>query len=249
MLNDAFNIEKVVAHKLLSMENEKKISPDMARLYVAIKAKRPEINYKADLARLINESEQTVNNWEARGIPGKKLLLICNDFDLDAAWIATGEGEVSPGNKQKVEAQEVDDDSEYVGIKRVDLKISAGVSGFSIEFQNGDRSPIFFRKDWLERKGYIPAKLFALPVVGRSMEDKLFEDDMVVINSADQTPVDGEVFAINFEGEVVIKRLMRSMGKWWITSDNPHKAKYPNKVLDEHSFIIGRIIYKQSERI
>lgn len=249
MLNAPFNNKKRAEHKLHNMENDKKISPDMARLYVAVKAVRPEVNYKADLARLVNESEQTINNWEARGVPGKKLLLISNNLGLDAAWISTGEGDISPSNKQRIEAQEVDDDSEYVGIMRVDLKISAGVSGFSIEFHNGEKSPIFFRKDWLERKNYVPAKLFALPVSGRSMEDKLFEDDMVVINSADQKPIDGEVFAINFEGEVVIKRLMRSMGKWWITSDNPNKAKYPNKVLDEHSFLIGRIIYKQSERI
>jgi phage repressor protein C with HTH and peptisase S24 domain len=144
---------------------------------------------------------------------------------------------------------EVNDDSEYVSIKRVDLKISAGISGYGVEYLNGERSPIFFRRDWLERHKYNPDKLYAIVVTGESMETSLYQDDLVVINGSDTKQVDGEVYAINYEGEVVIKRLQREAGEWYLSSDNPDKRRFPNKICHENCFIIGRIIYKQSERI
>lgn len=146
-------------------------------------------------------------------------------------------------------SQAIDSDIDHIAIKRVDLKISAGISGFGVEYLNGERSPIFFRRDWIEKKGFNPDKLHAIAVSGESMEPSLYDGDLVVINTDEQKPVDGEVFAANYEGEVVIKRLIREAGQWFLSSDNPDKRRYPNKLCHEHCFIIGRIIYKQSERI
>jgi phage repressor protein C with HTH and peptisase S24 domain len=82
------------------------------------------------------------------------------------------------------------------------------------------------------------------------MEPSLHEGDTVVINTADTTPKDGEVFALNYEGESVIKRLVRDAGDWWLASDNADKRAYPNKRwVDGLSFIVGRVVHKQSERI
>ena len=142
-----------------------------------------------------------------------------------------------------------DGDSDFVGIRKVDFKISAGVSGYAIEYLDGDKAPIFFRRDWLDRKGYSPNRLTAIPVKGESMETSLFEGDLVVINLDDTKPLDGEVFACNYEGELVIKRMIREAGVWYLASDNTDKRRFPNKVCHDDCFIIGRIIYKQSERI
>jgi phage repressor protein C with HTH and peptisase S24 domain len=82
------------------------------------------------------------------------------------------------------------------------------------------------------------------------METNLHEGDMVVVNTADTEPKDGEVFAVNYEGEPVIKRLARDRGTWWLASDNQDKGRYPNKECVEGScIIVGRVIHKQSERI
>jgi len=143
----------------------------------------------------------------------------------------------------------IDSDTDFVGISRVDLKISAGVSGYAVEYLNGERDPIFFRRAWMLKHGYLPEKLFALEVHGESMIPSLWEGDIVVANAADTKPIDTEVYAVNYEGELVIKRLVREAGNWYLSSDNSDKRKYPNKLCHEHCFIIGRIIYKQSERI
>ena len=60
---------------------------------------------------------------------------------------------------------------------------------------------------------------------------------------------DGDVYAVNFEGELVIKRLVRDEGQWWLCSDNPDQRRYPKKRCDERVGLLGRIVHKQSERI
>lgn len=138
---------------------------------------------------------------------------------------------------------------DWLTVPRVKFKLSAGVSGYAVEAEEGNGKPVFFRKDWFDLNGYRPDKLFAVRVSGSSMEPSLWDDDLVVINTIDVTPKDGEAFAINFEGELVIKRMRRDSGEWWATSDNADQRRFSPKRCTEDVSIIGKVIYKQSERI
>lgn len=141
------------------------------------------------------------------------------------------------------------DEAGFVPVRRGTLRLSAGVSGWAIEFENHDAPPIFFRRDWIAKHNFAPEKLLALKVQGSSMETGLYDGDTVVVNLADSAPVDGEVFALNFEGECVIKRLKRDAGEWWLTSDNPDKRRFPDKRASDGVQLLGRVVFKQSERI
>ncbi|HRF12194.1 MAG TPA: LexA family transcriptional regulator [Candidatus Accumulibacter phosphatis] len=138
---------------------------------------------------------------------------------------------------------------DLVAVPRVKFKLSAGVSGFAVEPENGNGKPVFFRKDWFKSKGYKPAKLFSVRVSGASMEPALWDGDLVVINTDDTAPTDGEAFAMNYEGELVIKRLRRDAGEWWAASDNADQRRFAPKRCTEDVKVIGRVVYKQSERI
>lgn len=138
---------------------------------------------------------------------------------------------------------------ELVPISTVELSASAGVSGFQVEGITETSAPIFFRRAWVQSKGWNPAKLLAVHVAGASMEPALYDGDLIVINTAQTEPSDGCVFAVNYEGEVVVKRLKRDQGEWWIASDNPNKQRFPDKKLDEHAYTIGKVVYRQSEVI
>lgn len=81
------------------------------------------------------------------------------------------------------------------------------------------------------------------------MEPSLWDGDLVVINTADDNPQDGDAFALNYEGELVIKRLRRDAGEWWAASDNADQRRFAPKRCTEDVKIIGRVVYKQSERI
>jgi phage repressor protein C with HTH and peptisase S24 domain len=142
-----------------------------------------------------------------------------------------------------------DEESDFIGIKRVEFMLSAGIKGFEIATLDGDLAPVFFRKDLLNKKGWDPARLHAIEVRGESMETGLYEGDIVVVNTADTSPVDGEVYAANYEGELVIKRFIREAGQWWLTSDNQDKRRYPKKLADDTCFIVGHVVHKQSEKI
>ena len=71
----------------------------------------------------------------------------------------------------------------------------------------------------------------------------------MIVNTAQTQPKDGVVFAVNYEGEMVIKRLIRDDGQWWLSSDNPDQRRYPRKVCHEGVKLIGEVVHKQSERI
>lgn len=143
----------------------------------------------------------------------------------------------------------IEPSNDFIAVSRVLFKLSAGVTGYQVEPLEGNGPPIFFRRDWVEQRGYRADKLLAVKITGASMEPGLYDGDLVVINTVDVQPMDGEPFAANYEGELVIKRLKRDSGEWWLTSDNADKRRYPDKHCDENSSLIGRVIYKQSERI
>ncbi len=132
----------------------------------------------------------------------------------------------------------------------VKLRLQAGVTGFQTEPDRRDGGTLGMRRNWIERNRYDPAKLIAIQVQGSSMEPSLYEDDIVVINVADTKLVDGSVYAFNYEGEAVVKRLSRDAGMWWLTSDNPDQRKYHRKsVQGDECIVIGRVVRKESDRI
>ena len=141
------------------------------------------------------------------------------------------------------------DNPDWPSVRRVRFKLSAGASGFAVDYPDDDDAPIVFRREWFESRGFDPAKLLAVRVLNGSMEPGIYDGDTVVINTADTTPKDGAVFAANYEGELVVKRLVRDAGQWWLASDHPDQRRYPRKVCDERVFLLGRIVHKQSEHI
>lgn len=145
---------------------------------------------------------------------------------------------------------QLDNNPELPAVRRVAFKLCAGASGFGVEYvDENDDEPIVFRRHWFESRGLKPEKLFAVRVSNGSMQPGLWDGDTVVVNTADTNPKDGAVFAVNYEGEMVVKRLVRDEGRWWLKSDNPDQGRYPRKACDENVMLIGIIVHKQSERI
>lgn len=142
------------------------------------------------------------------------------------------------------------DDDAFVPIPMVKLRLSAGITGYQAEPEQRDGGTLGMRRNWLERNQYSPSHLIAIYVKGESMEPALYAGDIVVINTLDAKPVDGAVYAFNYEGEAVVKRLARDAGQWWLTSDNPDQRKYHRKLCQGgECIVIGRVVRKESDRI
>lgn len=154
-----------------------------------------------------------------------------------------------PGTARRVRVAE-DNDPEFLPIPMVKLRLQAGVTGYQTDPDRRGGGTIGMRRTWIERSGLDPARLIAIQVRGESMEPALYEDDIVVINITDKKLIDGEVYAVNYEGESVVKRLSRDAGEWWLTSDNPDKRKYHRKICrGDACIVIGRVVRKESDRI
>lgn len=210
---------------------------------------------QADLARACGVKPPSVHGWlsgKAKFLRGENLLKAAETLGVSQQWLATGSGPmVDPANSGESRPVEIDleNNPDYPTIRRVRFKLSAGASGFSVDYRGDLGPPIPFPKAWYERKGLKPGSLFATTVCNGSMEPGLYHDDTVVVNTAQREPKDGCVFAVNYEGELVIKRLVRDDGQWWLSSDNPDQRRYPRKVCHEGVVLLGEIVHKQSERI
>lgn len=269
-LNAMFKRESNIAfnNSLFSAEKIDVMHETMKRLYLAAK-EIADTEGQTAVANLLNASPQKVNNWEARGMSKEGMLVAEERIGVSANWLRTGTGNMRAGRSQvayttgsavpanRVVAMEptpkklhdLSANPDLCEVPRVKFKLSAGVSGYAIETESGNGKPVFFRQDWFLQNGYKPEKLFAVRVSGSSMEPSLWDGDLVVINTADTNPHDGEAFAINYEGELVIKRMRRDAGEWWATSDNSDQRRFAPKRCTEDVVVMGRVIYKQSERV
>lgn len=218
---------------------------------------------QATIVRICGVSRPTVSAWfnnaeKVAAISRAHAEMICSHFGLDVspAWLAEGRGSKTmtaeaaavQGGIAVAAADELNPD--HSSIRVMKLRLKAGVSGFAAEPDEDEAEPIYFRSAWLKHRGFKPYDLVATRVGGHSMEPTLYHDDLVVAHTKDCEPKDGEVFSINYEGEPVIKRLMRDGGEWLLVSDNPDKTRFPTKRwVDGAAIIIGRIVHRQSERI
>lgn len=212
------------------------------------------------VARYCGVTEGAVSNWFSSGrISKDNLVQVATLLGVPVEELITGEpatatvaltapsAYVSASGGPSLVEIPLENNPEYPAIRKVKFKLSAGASGFAVDYDDSDHSPMVFHKDWYKVRGYTPHKLFAVKVLNGSMEPGLSSGDTVVVNTESTDPKDGVVFAVNYEGELVIKRLVRDEGAWWLSSDNPNKSAYPRKRMTDDCFIIGKIVHKQSE--
>lgn len=205
---------------------------------------------QSEIAKAAGVSRAAVSDWVKGNVLTMSSVPAANlekEYGVSATWLATGAGDKFV---RRVLAAEDDFEKNTVKIKKVEIVLRAGIDGYEISQVIEEGNPIYFRRDWLIKRGYKQENLIAVTVHGDSMEPGLFDGDTVVINIAEREPVDGAVFAINYEGEPTIKRLFRDSGSWWLLSDNPDQRRHAKKECSEGvCVIIGRVIHKQSERI
>lgn len=141
-----------------------------------------------------------------------------------------------PGARRVAE----DDEDEVVEIRKVKLKLRAGVSRFETEPLDGDCEPLKVSRSDLD--GLDPKRLIAIPVRGDSMEPLLFDGDTVVIDPADKKLISRELYALNFEGDCCVKQMLHKASAWYLHSINSdHK---PVRAESGQCEVIGRVVYQ-----
>lgn len=232
----------------------------MKRLYEAAAALAG-LKTQAEVARALNQSQQTVNNWEARGISKAGLLKAQSAIGCSATWLETGTppmalaprlagsgappfAPAAPDHPFLDDARRVrvGDEPDTIPIRRVTLKLHAGVTGFETEPDVEDGGVLHMPRAVIDAHKLVPHQLLAIRVHGQSMEPMMFEDDVVVVNTADKQPVSREIYAVNFNGEALVKQLVRRNAEWFLHSINPDFG--PINVRSGECSIVGRVVYQ-----
>ena len=208
---------------------------------------------KVRISEKCGVSPTAITGWLKTGRIDKVNIEIgANITGYSLHWLITGKGDkqASPTNLPEATPTAQPPGDDFVAIHFGSFKLEAGISGFSVDYQDESMKPIFFRDDWLRINNFNAAKLIACHINGDSMEPRLYSGDSVVINTEKNTPIDGKVFAVNYEGEMVIKRLYRDGGNWYLRSDNPDKTRYPDKLCSgDICIMIGLVVHRQSTEI
>lgn len=214
-----------------------------------IKTRRQELGLdQVQLAKRAGISQPTLANLESgKNKRSKFLPEIAQALGMSLAELMQDEPANLPLNYTPV-IEHDPDNKEFAEIRKVKLRLSAGITGFDAIPDIEDGRPITFRKEWLIKKGYAAEKLIAIGVKGESMEPTMSAGDTVVINIADTVPKDGKTYAVNLDGEAVIKRMSRRFGRWFLVSDNPDQARFhPHECTQGNCIVIGRVVMLQRE--
>jgi phage repressor protein C with HTH and peptisase S24 domain len=203
---------------------------------------------QSELARRVGVTRGAVSLWltgQTGSLDGQNLVKVAIALNVSPVWLQTGRGKMKPSAAGTLSFE---GNPEYPTIPRVMIKISEDQASYEMSERDAD-GPVVFARSWYEWRAYKPEKLFAMAVADSGMEPGLYLEDWVVVNTEDTTPQDGHVFLLSLEGDAVIKRLFKSEGRWIAASDNPDKRIHRDRPLGEGSFIIGRVVHKQSEKI
>lgn len=212
-----------------------------------LKEARDEVGMnQTQLAELVGAAQATISKIERGVIKDSALLIrIARVLNRNPEYLESGRGPKERGSAPEIALGT----SDYPTIQRVRMKVAAGVNGYTVEPIKEDTNPVVFSADWFRRHELDPAHLFAMTHAGAGMEPGLYDGDTIVVNTNDRSPADGEVYVINYEGEVTTRRLFRMGQTWTVATDHLDKRRHPDRPMHDGAFIIGHVVHKRSERI
>jgi phage repressor protein C with HTH and peptisase S24 domain len=234
-------------------------------------ARAKELNLKqVDIVKATGASKGTVSNWFAgRDIPSSKYIMrLAKKLDTTPDWILYGQNLLSDKFKLSIEDEvhhasihpdlelgridawdsetPLDEDEVEVPFF-MEVELAAGIGG---EHNLERRGPkLRFSKSTLRRCGVEAEAAACVKISGNSMEPRLFDGDVVGVNTFDTKIVDGKVYAINHDGLLRVKRLYRLPGNGLrinsINSDEHPDERYFDRDLEQIK-VIGRVFWHSS---
>lgn len=133
---------------------------------------------------------------------------------------------------------QIDQSDLYASAPRYDVLAAAG-TGATV----GDediKGHLGFNKSWLREQRLATDRLAVIEVTGDSMEPTLRDQDIVLLDMRMPTLQDGEIYTLNRDNELLVKRLRRQGDSWLMVSDN---IDYPVQPVDETVRVVGRVVW------
>lgn len=135
-----------------------------------------------------------------------------------------------------------DDQDEFVTVRRLAVRFSAGHGSEAVEEE--EESRLSFRREYLRAIGANPQNVVAVYVSGVSMVPTLLDGAIVLIDKNNKIIHNNKIYGIRYDGQLLIKRVLREHGKLIARSDNP--ANNPDIDLEKKKVdfeVLGRAFW------
>jgi phage repressor protein C with HTH and peptisase S24 domain len=182
-------------------------------------------------------------------------------FKKENGWMDTAEGWPSaPAQVSFHVAEQIapygppsPTEDEFTLVPQLDVSASCGSGAFvdHVVVKGG----LAFKKSSLRDFGIPENAARVIYASGGSMEPSIQDGCVVLLNTADNDPREGRVYAIcQPDGSLVLKRLIHDYNpatgqhEWIMRSDNPNKTMHPDKRLppDSRTMIAGRAVWNDN---
>jgi phage repressor protein C with HTH and peptisase S24 domain len=223
----------------------------------------------AEFARRIDSSTQQVNQVigpaPTRNIGDKLARRIETAFGRPEGWLDVQHGleqnDVSKTSQSNAlirrllpedqgnlvtweNPEDLEPDDDRVWIDRYDYRYSAG-NGV-IQWEVRQKKALPFDVGFFKALGVRPQDCKLAQVHGRSMEPYLFNRDMMMICTAKTRVRDGQIYAVTFEDEPLVKQIFKEPeGALRLHSYNP---EFPDKIIAADQLeglqIAGEVVYR-----
>ena len=101
-----------------------------------------------------------------------------------------------------------------------------------------------FRREWLYRRGNA-SKMSLFKVVGDSMSPTLENNDLILVDESQRDPIEGCLFLVLVNGQLMVKRVSMRPDVIEFISDNPQYTRIQISAKDASSQVIlfGRVLW------
>ena len=204
-----------------------------------------QVEFGRALDMVPSQVSQLIGRTPIKNIGNSIAKRIEQAFEKPAGWLDVRH--VEDANDELVDApgaRPVTDDDDMapvmVAIRMAPEHLRAGITGFEPDSVFDDIGHLHVPRQWLEENDLTTRQLLAVKVKGDSMVPMMYEGDVAVVNTKDRSRVNGGVFALNYKGESVVKRLRYERREWYLVSENPDFQQEPCRTGDCN--VIGRVV-------
>lgn len=226
--------------------------PSIERLYQAAKQIR-DITGQSAVARLLNESPQTVKNWESRGVSRSGALTAEAALGVRAAWLLAGDGEMLAGGAAPIvvesHAPACPEDS-----VRIPLLANRGSMGPGNDVLDADYvvGGLTLSSHWINQQ-IRPTSIRELRFMhahGESMAPTFSDGDVLLVDAGARDPSSMEgIYVLEVHGKTYIKRVrMRMDGSLEVSSDNVNIKTVDVLNGDHEVRVLGRVAWAWNGR-
>lgn len=185
-----------------------------------------------ELARIMEESPQTITNWKSRGVSKSGAIKASALFNVSTNWILKGETRPDEFTVAKVNSWDsetnVDDDETEIPFYK-DFLVSCGV-GAVPQIISSETKKLRLSKSTLRSYGVSESNAYALTAFGDSMSPVINDKAVVYVDVGRSAIQDGKIYAVSHGGLFKFKYLYK-LPKGGVRIVSANKDEYPEECL------------------